>query len=150
MEKLGHCLTQLVLPVLEDDGCELVALECKGRPGSINVKVFIEAAGGVTLKQCESVSRRLSDILDAEDVIPGKYRLEVSSPGVDRPLTGFKDFRRNLNKNIDLDYEDADGKQRFHGEIVDVSEERIVLKGKKETREIPLSRINRGVISLPW
>lgn len=138
------------MPVLETEGCELIELECKGRPGSISVKIFIEADGGVTLDRCESVSRKLSDLFDAEDVINGRYRLEVSSPGVRRPLKNFRDFKRNINKKVDLDYEDADGKQHFHGEIVDVSEERVVLKGKKEVREIPLSRVNRGVISLPW
>lgn len=143
-------LQELLLPVLETEGAELVELQLKGKHGSQIVKVFVDTEQGITLQQCESISRQFADILDIEDIISGKYRLEVSSPGINRPLRSSKDFSRNMHRQVKVYYEHEAKRLNFVGEIVDVSEEAVTLKGKKEIKQIELSKINHGQIDLPW
>jgi len=84
----------IALPILESLGMELVDIEFAraGRDGVL--RLFIDKEGGITLDDCADVSRELSAILDVEDVIPGHYSLEVSSPGLDRPLKTLADYER--------------------------------------------------------
>jgi len=79
-------VTALVQPILDSMGLELVELEFKKVGRSFVLRLFIDKAGGVTMDDCADVSRELSLLLDVEDCIPGRYTLEVSSPGLDRPL----------------------------------------------------------------
>lgn len=87
-------VTELVQPVLDSLGLELVELEFKKAGRSFVLRLFIDKADGVTMDDCAEVSRELSLLLDVEDCIPGRYTLEVSSPGLDRPLKKESDFIR--------------------------------------------------------
>lgn len=87
-------VTELVQPILDSLGLELVELEFKKVGRSFVLRLFIDKAGGVTMDDCAEVSRELSLLLDVEDCIPGRYTLEVSSPGLDRPLKKESDFIR--------------------------------------------------------
>ena len=77
---------KLVEPILEENNFELVDVEYVKEAGSYYLRVYIDKEGGITINDCELVSRRLSDLLDEEDYIPDAYILEVSSPGLGRPL----------------------------------------------------------------
>lgn len=143
-------LRGLLLPLLESEGVELVELQLKGSHGSQIVKVFVDTEDGITLEKCEVISRKFSDILDIEDILPGKYRLEVSSPGVNRPLHSAKDFLRNMHRQVRVYYEHEAEKLNFLGEIVDVSDDAVTLKAKKGVKRIELSKIKHGEIHLPW
>ena len=81
-------------------GMELVEVLFKMGKGRALLQVFIDKPGGVTLDDCQAVSRELGTLLDVEDVISGAYVLEVSSPGLDRPLKTARDFERNLGKAV--------------------------------------------------
>ncbi len=81
-------------PLVKDLGFELVLLEYNPYRGSASLQLFIDATGGITLADCERVSREVEGLLDVEDPIPQGYRLEVSSPGLDRPLVKPADFER--------------------------------------------------------
>lgn len=87
-------VTDLVLPILDSFQLELVDVEFKKSGRSYVLRLFIDKPGGVTLDDCTEVSRELSLVLDVEDIIPGRYTLEVSSPGLDRPLKKEQDFIR--------------------------------------------------------
>lgn len=105
-------LERLVSPILEAGGLELVEASCKQGRGRALVQVFIDKPGGVTLDDCQDVSRELSAVLDVEDIIQGAYSLEVSSPGLDRPLKTARDFGRNIGRMLKVKYKDAERKQR--------------------------------------
>jgi ribosome maturation factor RimP len=83
---LRDTLTAMLRPVVENLGYVLWELECAPGKGNGHVRLFIDAEAGITVDDCERVSRAVSDILDAEDPVPWQYTLEVSSPGFDRPL----------------------------------------------------------------
>lgn len=111
-QPLAGRLAALVETVLIRYGVELVELvHHAGRHQT--VRVLVDKAGGVTVDDCAAVSRRLSADLDAADLIPGRYTLEVSSPGLDRPLHTPADFRRKVGKRITLRYADAEGRRRL-------------------------------------
>ena len=143
-------LEKLLVPILAAENAELVEMQINGKAGNQTIKVFIDCEGGTTLERCTKISREFSDKLEVEDVIPGRYRIEVSSPGLDRPLKKMQDFSRNLNREVDVVYEDAMELKSFRGKIVDVSNEAVQLQGKKEFMAIPISKIKNGKLSLPW
>lgn len=147
---LAERLKGLLEPILADQQCELVELQIKGFYGSQIIRVFVDRVGGITLDQCEAISRRLSDELDSEEIIPGDYRLEVSSPGVDRPLRSAADFRRNLNRDVEIVYSSEDEEQMVTGKIVRVSDEIVEIQQQKQNQEILLTTITKAKIHLPW
>ena len=150
MKSIADKLEEIIFPTLIAEGVELVDVHVKGRPGSQAVKVFIDCASGVTLDKCTQVSRLLSDQLDIADLIPGKYRLEVSSPGVSRPLQTINDFRRNLSREVEILFTEDAVNRSVRGEILHVSDDAVTLKGKEDVQSVPLSAIKRGKIMLPW
>ena len=104
--------------ILEFAGMELVHLEMKREPGGLLLRVYIDKEGGVTLEDCARVSRQLSVQLDVEDPIEGRYTLEVSSPGLDRPLHSDRDFERFAGRQIHLSTRvPLDGRRNFQGRL---------------------------------
>ena len=85
---------------VEDLGCELWGIECQHAGRFLTVRLFIDKDGGVTVDDCADVSRQVSAILDVEDPIADKYNLEVSSPGLDRPLFTLPQFERYIGQDI--------------------------------------------------
>ena len=93
---------QLVQPIVDANQFELVDVEYVKEGSNWYLRIYIDKPGGITIDDCEVVSRALSDILDAKDFIEDSYILEVSSPGLSRPLKKDKDFQRNLDKEVEL------------------------------------------------
>ena len=92
----------LIMPVLEQNGFELIDVEYVKEAGNWFLRAYIDKEGGITINDCELVSRYLSDRLDEEDFIDESYTLEVSSPGLDRPLKKDKDLERHLGDEVDV------------------------------------------------
>jgi ribosome maturation factor RimP len=93
-EDICEQVTGIALPILKSAGLELVDIEFVRAGRDAVLRLFIDKEGGITLDDCADVSRELSAILDVEDLIPARYTLEVSSPGLDRPLKGPADYER--------------------------------------------------------
>jgi ribosome maturation factor RimP len=115
---LAARIATLAGPVLTGLGYRLVRVRVSGRDG-MTVQIMAERPdGSFTIEDCESASRNLSPSLDVEDPIPGGYRLELSSPGIDRPLVRLSDFKRALGHEAKIEMEiPVDGRKRFRGEI---------------------------------
>lgn len=93
---------EILNPILEEYGFELVDVEYVKEGGTWYLRAYIDKPEGISIDDCEAVSRRLSDILDEKDYIDGAYILEVSSPGLGRPLKKEKDFKRSLGEEVEL------------------------------------------------
>ena len=134
-------------PILAASGLELVEVVLKGTPGRQLVRLDIDRPGasGVDISDCQQVSRTIGEALDAMELVPGGYVLEVSSPGVDRPIRSADDFRRNTGRRIVLTTSDADGKRRsHHGTLLGCENGEVRLEGEgREEIRIPL----KGVVS---
>ncbi|TPH20080.1 ribosome maturation factor RimP [Haemophilus haemolyticus] len=100
MATLEQNLQEMLQGVVEDLGCELWGIECQRTGRFMTVRLFIDKEGGVTVDDCADVSRQVSAILDVEDPIADKYNLEVSSPGLDRPLFTLPQFERYIGQDI--------------------------------------------------
>ena len=100
MATLEQNLQEILQGAVEDLGCELWGIECQRAGRFMTVRLFIDKEGGVTVDDCADVSRQVSAILDVEDPIADKYNLEVSSPGLDRPLFTLPQFERYIGQDI--------------------------------------------------
>ena len=93
---------EILNPIMEELEFELVDVEYVKEGSMWYLRAYIDKPGGITVNDCEAVSRRLSDILDEKDFIEDSYVLEVSSPGLGRPLKKEKDYKRNLGKEVEI------------------------------------------------
>ncbi len=122
-------LRQILEPAVAAVGCELVGIEYHPSGRRSLLRVYIDRPEGVTVKDCEAVSHQVSGVLDVEDPIPGQYTLEVSSPGLDRPLFRLADFERFAGQRVRLKLEqDLGGPRNFRGTLQGVREGQVVLE----------------------
>jgi ribosome maturation factor RimP len=109
--------------IVEFAGMELVHVEARRESGGMVLRLFIDREGGVTLDDCARVSRQVSAELDADDPLPGRYTLEVSSPGLDRPLSKDRDFQRFSGQTVRIvTAAPLDGQRHFKGRLNGLAE----------------------------
>lgn len=151
-ETLFQSVTDILEPLLEGQGVELVELQLQPQKGRWFVRVFVDAEGGISLEDCRHLSLDIGQVLEAEELIPTSYVLEVSSPGLDRPLRTPRDFRRQQHRLVTL-FLNAPiaGVARYTGRVAIVTLDHLVLHEPPDTPlEIPLSQIDRGVVELEF
>ena len=128
MATLEQKLQELVQGSVEDLGCELWGIECQRVGRYLTVRLFIDKEGGVTVEDCADVSRQVSAVLDVEDLIADKYNLEVSSPGLDRPLFTLNQFERYLGQEILLHLRiPVADRRKWQGELAKIENDMITL-----------------------
>ena len=120
MNTYGQDVRRLAEPIVESEGMELIYVECLRMKSRWLVRLYLDKEGGVTIDDCSAVSSQLGDILDVHNVPPGPYTLEVSSPGLDRPLEREKDFIRFKGHPVVVRCrEKLEGIKNFRGTLVD-------------------------------
>ncbi|GJL83705.1 MAG: ribosome maturation factor RimP [marine bacterium B5-7] len=130
-------LRRLIEPLVEDLGYELLLVEMAGA-GHKTLRLYIDAPGGVMLDDCESVSRAVSAMLDVDDPITGQYDLEVSSPGLERPLVREDHFRRHIGERVRVRLaRQVLGRKRFTGILTEVIDNGIVVDVDGEAYALP-------------
>ena len=136
---------EILLPIVEEYGFELVDVEYVKEGGTWYLHTYIDKEGGISIDDCEKVSRRLSDILDEKDYIDDTYIMEVSSPGLGRPLKKEKDFKRSLGKEVDIrTYRMIDKQKEFTGILKDYDKDTVTIELENET----LKTFEKGDIAL--
>jgi ribosome maturation factor RimP len=142
---LRNQLGELLGPVVAGLGYELWEIEYAPRAGGGLLRLYIDAAEGISLEDCERVSRAVSETLDEADPIPGQYTLEVSSPGLDRVLRTQAHFARFAGERVKLEMMRAvDGRKRFQGRLRAVGESEITLEMDGGTVSLPIDDIHRA------
>jgi ribosome maturation factor RimP len=138
--------SQLIEPVVAGHGYELVEVEWKNESGWI-LRVFIDKpVGGVSLDDCAAVSRELSAVLDVADVIGPAYSLEVSSPGLNRPLKKESDFARFIGKKakIRTRHPVGDARRNFSGTLISVADGKVKIDVGDQVCEVPVSEVEKA------
>lgn len=143
MRQVDNSLTRLARSVVEPMGYELVGVEFfqRGTGGAI-LRVYIDADAGITLDDCTAVSHQISGVLDVEDPIQGHYDLEVSSPGLDRPLFSVAHYERFRGSRAKVKLvSKLEGRRNFEGVLGGVRDELLLLEVDGEVRELPVAMI---------
>ncbi len=157
-ERIISEIEQFALPVVEELGLELVEIEFRRESGGWILRLFIDREGGVNIDDCASVSREVSAYLEVEEIINHAYKLEVSSPGLERPLKKDEDFIRFTGRKARIKLKDpVDGQRVFIGQLEAVLEsggedkkslKNILLTVDGQQMEIDLESIARARLSL--
>ncbi|MBU2497594.1 MAG: ribosome maturation factor RimP [Proteobacteria bacterium] len=132
-------VADLIEPSLEEMGFELVEVEYLSYQGRWILRIYIDKEGGVTIDDCAQVSRELGDLIDVKDMIPHEYVLEISSPGLNRPLTKEKHLIDAVGKKIRVKMaKPVEGRRNFAGRLSDFRDETLYVE------------TDRGMVVLPW
>lgn len=140
-------LQELLAPVVAAMDCELWGIEISSGAGHSTLRVYIDKPEGVQLHDCARVSRQVSSVLDVEAPINSSYTLEVSSPGVDRPLYTLEQFARYIGELVSLRLKTPfDGRRKFKGRLVGVEDGEVVLACEEDEFLFPLETIDKANI----
>ena len=127
---------ELLLPIVESHGFELVDVEYVKEAGNWFLRAYIDKPGGITVDDCELVSRAFSDILDEKDYIEDSYIFEVSSPGLGRPLKKEKDFARSIGEEVEIrTYRAIDRQKEFIGILTEYDKDTVTIGYEDETTQ---------------
>ncbi len=144
MDEIKKRVLKLAEQVADDQGVELFDVELLGR-GKLLLRVMIDRDEGVSLNDCESFSRSLEALLDVENPIPASYTLEVSSPGLDRPLRNLEDFKKHVGKLARIiTAEKIENQNLFIGRISDVNSDFVKLFVHGRELDIPFEQISKA------
>ena len=133
---------ELSAPIIEEMGLELVDVEYIKEGGAQILRIYIDKPGGVTHDECEAVSKRLDVLLEEKDPIPQLYYLEVSSPGIERPLKNLRDFRRFAGYAVRITtFAALDGRKKIIGRLIGIEEGNLTLEEDGKTISIPLKQV---------
>ena len=147
MRKDQTHLWELFEPVVDGLGYDLVEIEHFPNPKHGVLRLYIDKEGGINVDDCSAVSRQISALIDVEDPVRGKFNLEVSSPGSDRPLRRLKDFQRFNGSLVKLKtVMPLDGQRNFKGRLLESSEETVVIETDTEEISLPMSAIEKARI----
>lgn len=127
----------------------VVGVEVRGFQGSRVVEVFADSEGAADADDLAALSRSLSFLLDTEDLVKGRYRLDVSSPGADRPLADRRQYKKHVGRTLAVTFEDGEDQLlTAQGELLAVSDDALELDG--HTAPIPFDTIREARVTLPW
>jgi ribosome maturation factor RimP len=138
-------------PILMNEGMELVEVDYRREARGWVLRLTIDKKGGVTLDDCSRVSQQVGRELDVEDFISAPYALEVSSPGLTRPLRSEKDFIKHCNRLVKLRTVDPiNSRQQFKGKLLGVSNNQIELEMEEGIVQIPLAKIAKANLEIEF
>ncbi len=150
----GQHVRRIAGPIAQALHLEIVEVECHGRGAGTIIRVFVGKEGGVAIQDCERLHQSLSRALDVDDPIPHAYRLEVSSPGLDRPLKQRGDYQRAMGRILRVNVRHpVDGEWTVTGRLAEVTDRGITLQGRARSarpREVPWEAIVRAMRDLDW
>ena len=134
MKKVTELTAELAAPAVAEQGCELWDVEYVKEAGTWYLRLYIDKDGGVSINDCEAISRRVSDLLDEADPIEGSYTFEVSSAGAERPLKRPSDFERFMGSPVTVRlYKNKDGRKEFAGTLAGYEDGDVLLTVGNET-----------------
>jgi ribosome maturation factor RimP len=142
---LDKRLQDLLAPLVEGLGYELWGVIRLNRRDGVLLRVYIDSTAGITLSDCERVSRQISDKLDVEEVVRGEYTLEVSSPGMDRPLFSASQYQRYIGSSIKLRLSRAiEQRRNFSGILRALENQDLVIEVDGDALRVPIDYIDKA------
>ncbi|TDX51884.1 ribosome maturation factor RimP [Orenia marismortui] len=150
-KKAETLVEELAKPIIEEKGLELVDVEYKKEGENWVLRIFIDQEDGVSLENCQEISRMLSEQLDIDDPIANSYLLEVSSPGIDRPLKTEKDYKRFSGRLIDIStYAPINGQRKLTGELLGLKDDNIEIRIDGDEILVPLDKVSQTRLAIEF
>jgi ribosome maturation factor RimP len=150
-EKLLQEVREVVEPILQSQGYELVDLEYQRESRGWVLRIYLDREGGITLDDCTGVSHEVGAVLEVKDVIPNAYVLEVSSPGLTRPLKKPEDYNRFRNQLVKIKlFQPLDGRRNFKGILLGLEGETVRVEADGQVFEIPLRSIAKANLEIDF
>jgi ribosome maturation factor RimP len=150
-EKLLQEVREVVEPILQSQGYELVDLEYQRESRGWVLRIYLDREGGITLDDCTGVSHEVGAVLEVKDVIPNAYVLEVSSPGLTRPLKKPEDYNRFRNQLVKIKlFQPLDGRRNFKGILLGLEGETVRVEADGQVFEIPLQSIAKANLEIDF
>ena len=150
-DKLLQEVRQVVEPILESQGFELVDLEYQRESRGWVLRIYLDREGGITLDDCTGVSHEVGAVLEVKDIIPNAYILEVSSPGLTRPLKKPEDFNRFRNQLVKIKlYQPLNGRRNFKGTLLGLEGETVRVEVEGQVFDIPLPSIAKANLEIDF
>lgn len=144
-------LVELLAPTVNGLGYELLGVEREGSPGRTLVRLYIDSDAGIGADDCETVSRQVSDVFEVEAAIGGEYTLEVSSPGLDRPLFTPEQYRAHIGAEVGLRLSTlVHGRRRLSGVLVEVTKDSVTVGLGEDRIEVLFDQIERARLVPQW
>lgn len=144
-------INELILPVLQAQEVELVDTEFFKAGKRYTLRLYLDKPGGITLDDCAAISRLLAEIIDVHEVIDHAYILEVSSPGLTRPLKKMADFQRFTGRLVRITVRGGTGKRSlYRGELLGLAGESVAIKESSQTYYIPLADIVKARLDIEF
>jgi ribosome maturation factor RimP len=141
---------QLIAPLCLEEKIHFYTSSIFGSGKNSVVRVVVDTDTGITLGQCQELSKKIADIFYRKDVFQGSYRLEVTSPGVNKPLEHDFEYKRNIGRQIKLNYHEAGVGKSITGELLGYDEKAIRVKSDNDEISIPRASIDKAKIKLKW
>ena len=150
-EKLLQEVCEVVEPILQSQGYELVDLEYQRESRGWVLRIYLDREGGITLDDCTGVSHEVGAVLEVKDIIPNAYILEVSSPGLTRPLKKPEDFNRFRNQLVKIKlYQPLNGRRNFKGTLLGLEGETVRVEVEGQVFDIPLPSIAKANLEIDF
>ena len=145
LDELKQKITELVEKPLAEEGCELVEVVLSRYKKSSTVRLFVYSRNGTTIDECARISRIVGHLIDGTDYFESGYTLEVSSPGLDRPLTTSRDFRFRVGETVSVEFQDQ-SRKKLTAEIVAADDDDVEFRNESGEFKVNLRDIARAKI----
>ncbi len=146
MPSIPEKIHSILQPITEDLNVYIVEVILRGERTSKVIEVYVDSDTGITLEECSDISRKLSEKLDELELITGRYRLDVSSPGLDRSLKLLRQYHKNIGRNCNVKYKENKATVTQEGILESDSENSITIKKNGKLKEISFSDISETYI----
>ncbi|GAB4185469.1 MAG: ribosome maturation factor RimP [Calditrichia bacterium] len=144
-------IAKIVEDIVASENIYLVDFEVKGSKSRPKIFIYIDTMDGVTIDQCEKVNRMVQAELDALEDFPMEYSLDVSSPGIDKPLKFLWQYKKNIGRNVRVSFNDSNGQTRTEeGQLLMVKDNSILVQFNKGNMEIPFDSILKTKVLITW
>jgi len=138
-------ISQKIQNVVEQLGYLLIDIEFGGDDRNRIIKIFIDNENGILTSNCVEVSRACGNMIEEEELIESKYRLDISSPGVDRPLKFIEQYKKNIGRSFELEFEDQIA-EKFEGKLIAINNEILKFEINKKTEEVNINKIKSAKV----
>lgn len=150
MDLKKKILQEKISETVKKYGCLLVEVVFRGSQNSPVVEVYIDNEQGVTIELCSDISREINDIIESEELLAANFRLDVSSPGVDRPLKFLQQFKKHLNRNFEIAYLTGEEKKNMKGKLISINGEKLIFESGKSEIEIDFNSIKTAKVLISF